>query len=221
MCQESKLKLAAFDLDGTLTVEGSSWQRLHQFFGTESFGEKALHEYELGKISYEEFMRRDISVWPKEVTIDTINSILSTFTLRRGAEESISSLKQRKMKVVVITSGLEALAKKVCERLQIDKYVANDVEVDSRGRLTGRGIVGVEPFKKDVVLMEVASQLGVSCDETIAVGDTKFDESLLRAARIGVAFAENGKPDIELLRVANYVITELNDIVAIVDQFNC
>jgi soluble P-type ATPase len=69
--------------------------------------------------------------------------------------------------------------------------------------------------------MEVASQLGVSCDETIAVGDTKFDESLLRAARIGVAFAENGKPDIELLRVANYVITELNDIVAIVDQFNC
>lgn len=221
MCQESKLKLAAFDLDGTLTVEGSSWQRLHQFFGTENFGEKALHEYELGKISYEEFMRRDISVWPKEVTIDAINSILSTFTLRRGAEESISSLKQRKMKVVVITSGLAALAKKVCERLQIDKYVANDVEVDSRGRLTGRGIVGVEPFKKDVVLMEVASQLGVSCDETIAVGDTKFDESLLRAARIGVAFAENGKPDIELLRVANYVITELNDIVAIVDQFNC
>lgn len=221
MCQESKLKLAAFDLDGTLTVEGSSWQRLHQFFGTESFGEKALHEYELGKISYEEFMRRDISVWPKEVTIDTINSILSTFTLRRGAEESISSLKLRKMKVVVITSGLAALAKKVCERLQIDKYVANDVEVDSRGRLTGRGIVCVEPFKKDVVLMEVASQLGVSCDETIAVGDTKFDESLLRAARIGVAFAENGKPDIELLRVANYVITELNDIVAIVDQFNC
>ncbi|MGQ9514743.1 MAG: HAD-IB family phosphatase [Thermoproteota archaeon] len=212
--------MVAFDLDGTLTVESSSWQRLHRFFGTEKFGEEALREYELGKISYEEFMRRGISAWPKEVTIDTINSILSSIELRQGAEEAIFHLRRRNMKVVVITSGLAALAKNVCDRLKIDRYMANDLEIDASGRLTGRGIVGVEPFKKDVALQKIAKQFDISLEETIAVGDTKFDESLLRAARIGVAFAEDGKPDLELMRVANYIITRLTDLIKIVDHVN-
>ncbi|MBO3804346.1 MAG: HAD-IB family phosphatase [Candidatus Brockarchaeota archaeon] len=212
--------MVAFDLDGTLTVESSSWRRLHEFFGTERKGEEALREYELGKISYEEFVRRDISAWPKEATVETISGVLSNFVLRQGAEELIYGLKLRKMKVAVVTSGLEALAKRVCERLQIDKYVANDVEADASGRLTGRGIIGVEPFKKDLALLKIAEQLRVSLDETVAVGDTKFDASLLRAARIGVAFAEDGKPDPELLKVANYVITKLTDLLAIVDLAN-
>jgi hypothetical protein len=77
-----KFRLVAFDLDGTLTVEVSSWQSLPRFFGTERSGEVGLKDYELGKISYEEFMRRDIACWPKGLKIDSVERILSTSTLR-------------------------------------------------------------------------------------------------------------------------------------------
>lgn len=215
-----KLRLVAFDLDGTLTVETSSWQKLHRFFGTERHGVEGLRDYELGRIGYEEFMRRDIAYWPKGLSMDAIEEILSTFSLRPEAEDTISQLRQRDMKVVVITSGLAPLARKVCKKLQIEDFAANDLEMDTERRLTGRGILVVEPFKKDIVLDEFMKRLSLRPEQTLAVGDTRFDKSLLKAAGIGVAFNEDGKPDPELLEVATYIITRLSDIVSIVDRVN-
>jgi len=215
-----KIRLVAFDLDGTLTVEASSWQRLHQFFGTERFGEAGLKDYESGKISYEEFMRRDVSCWPKGLSKDVVEGVLSTFTLRPEAENTISRLRQRDMKIIVITSGLASLARKVCQRLQIEDFAANDLETDAEGRLTGRGILVVEPFKKDSVLDKYLKRLGIPSEQTLAVGDTRFDKSLLKAAKIGVAFKEDGRPDPELLEVATFIITRLSDVVSIVDKLN-
>lgn len=215
-----KIRLVAFDLDGTLTVEASSWQSLHRFFGTERYGEVGLRDYELGKISYEEFMRRDISCWPWGLDKDVVDNILSTFTLRPDAEDTVSQLRQRNVKVVVITSGLASLARKVCQRLQIEDFAANDLEADADGRLTGRGILVVEPFKKDVVLNKFMREFDMRSEETLAVGDTKFDKSLLKAAKIGVAFNVNARPDPELLEVATFIITRLSDVVSIVDNSN-
>jgi len=115
--QSGIIRLVAFDLDGTLTAEANSWQSLHRFFGTERYGELGLKEYELGEISYEEFMRRDISCWPKGLSMDVVERILSNITLRPEAEDTISRLRQRDVKIVVITSGLASLARKICQRL--------------------------------------------------------------------------------------------------------
>lgn len=215
-----KLRLVAFDLDGTLTVETSSWQSIHRFFGTEVYGAEGLRDYELGRISYEEFMRRDIAHWPKGLHISTIEEILSSFSLRPEAENTIRQLRQRGMRVVVITSGLAPLARNVCQRLQIEDYVANDLETDAAGRLTGQGIPVVEPLKKDRVLHEFLRRLDLRSEQALAVGDTKFDRSLLKAAGIGVAFKEDGRPDPELLEVATYIITKLTDVVGIVDHLS-
>jgi len=57
-------------------------------------------------------------------------------------------------------------------------------------------------------------------EQTLAVGDTRFDKSLLKAAKIGVAFKEDGRPDPELLEVASFIITKLSDVVSIVDNLN-
>ena len=215
-----KFRLVAFDLDGTLTVEVSSWQSLHRFFGTEGSGEVGLRDYESGKISYEEFMRRDISCWPKGLSMDVVEKILSTFTLRTEAEDTIAKLRQRDMKIVVITSGLASLARNVCQRLKIEDFAANDLETDAEGHLTGRGVLVVEPFKKGFVLERFLRRLGIPSEQTLAVGDTRFDEDLLRAAKIGIAFKEDGRPDPELLKVATFIITRLSDVVSIVDNLN-
>ena len=64
-----------FDLDGTLVKEISSWRSIHKFFGTEDGVSSNLKAYELGKIDYEEFMRRDIALWPKHIHINVIKKI--------------------------------------------------------------------------------------------------------------------------------------------------
>jgi phosphoserine phosphatase len=214
------LSLVAFDLDGTLTVEKSSWQTIHKSFGTEGCGEGALREYELGKINYEEFMRRDIACWPKDLKIDSVERILSTSTLRVGAADAIKELRGRGMKVVVITSGLASLARRACRSLGIEDFAANDLETDAEGRLNGKGIVVVDPFRKDLVLEGFMRQMGIRREQTVAVGDTKFDKSLLGAAAVGLAFADDGIPDPGLMGVADYVITELSDVVLVVDHLN-
>ncbi|MCP8305171.1 MAG: hypothetical protein H3Z50_06890, partial [archaeon] len=61
----AKYKLIAFDLDGTLLVQKSSWSTLHEYFGTASIARQTFALYHQGMIDYAEFMRRDISAWPK------------------------------------------------------------------------------------------------------------------------------------------------------------
>ena len=59
--------LAAFDLDGTILQHESSWVAIHKRFKTEHKGAASLKLYSEGKIDYREFMRRDISCWPREL----------------------------------------------------------------------------------------------------------------------------------------------------------
>jgi phosphoserine phosphatase len=56
-------KLVAFDMDGTLLTQKSSWGKLHRYFGTYELSLKNMEAYEQGKIAYNEFMRRDIMLW--------------------------------------------------------------------------------------------------------------------------------------------------------------
>ena len=53
-----------FDLDGTLTRVPSPWQYIHERLGVwESTACYHLEQWLSGKISYEEFCRRDTDLW--------------------------------------------------------------------------------------------------------------------------------------------------------------
>ena len=72
-----KIKLASFDMDGTVLEHNSSWVAIHRHFGTEHQGAASLRLYTEGKIDYREFMRRDIASWPPRVTRREIEGFLA------------------------------------------------------------------------------------------------------------------------------------------------
>lgn len=207
-----KYKIIFFDMDGTLIKCKSSWELVHKKFGTIKEAKRALEEYRQGRISYKEFMIRDISSWMKKkerIHIKEIEEILSNFELVDGAKEVAKELKRIGLKIVIITAGIDILAEKVAKEVYADKVFSNKLKTDSEGYLVGEGIEVVEPRRKDKILETVSKEEDVSLNETIAVGDTVYDLNMLKKAGLGLYFGDKN----EIVDTRIYKIHSLYEII--------
>lgn len=206
----SDIKLAAFDLDGTVLEHNSSWVAIHRHFGTEHVGAASLRLYTEGKIDYREFMRRDISSWPKGTTRGEISKILKGYKVRREAPKVFEELRARGVKTALVTSGIDLLAKEVAEELQIDRWVANGLRFDRKSRLLPTGIGRVDPTRKDVAYRKLLSVMRINPKQTVAVGDTVYDLAFLKSAKLGFMLAHSTRvPDPEIIHIDS--LTEILD----------
>ena len=205
-----EIKLAAFDLDGTVLEHNSSWVAIHRHFGTEHNGAASLRLYTEGKIDYREFMRRDISSWPKGVTRDEIVRVLSDYKIRREAPEVFRELRARGIQTALVTSGIDILARDVASDLEIDHWVANGLRFDRNGKLLPKGVGRVDPTRKDIAYHKLLSRIGIPSKKTIAVGDTIYDLAFLKSARLGFMLAHTTRvPDLEIIHIEK--LTEIFD----------
>jgi phosphoserine phosphatase len=180
-----KIRVAVFDMDGTLLEEKSCWGVLHRRYGTEEVGMRGLELYSRGALGYEDWMRMDVSAWPKGLRLSEVDDALSNYTLKEGARETVGKLRGAGVEVAMITAGLDVLARRVASDLGIKHWLANSLKTDGSGRLTGEGVGVVEPSRKELALAALLMRLSRKRSETIAVGDSVYDLSILRAARVG------------------------------------
>ena len=165
--------------------------------------------YEKGAIDYPEFMRRDIASWPNDLRISRVREILSDrFQMDPDAGPVISEIKKRGLKVAIISAGLDILVSKKGEELGADYILANGLEIDDEGVLTGEGIFRVDLIRKDLALISLLGSIGLTADQCLSVGDSKYDSNFLTAS--GRSAAIHG--DEELETVATYVLTKLTDV---------
>ena len=205
-----EVRLASFDMDGTVLEHNSSWVAIHRHFGTEHKGAASLRLYTEGKIDYREFMRRDISSWPKGVSRDEIKSILSDYRVRREAPGVFEELRSRGIHTALVTSGIDILAKEVAEDLRIDYWLANGLRFDEEGKLLPKGIGRVDPTRKDLAYVRFLKKIGIPRMETIAVGDTIYDLAFLKSAGLGFMLAHTTRvPDPEIIHIER--LTEIFD----------
>ncbi|HEV2225706.1 MAG TPA: HAD-IB family phosphatase [Nitrososphaerales archaeon] len=193
------IRLAAFDMDGTVLEHNSSWVAIHQHYGTGTKAATSLRLYTEGKIDYKEFMRRDIASWPRDITKDEIAGILSDYTIRREAPSTFQELRRRGIRTALVSSGIDILANKVAKELQIDYCIANGLKFDRQGVLQPEGIGRVDPTKKNFAYEKLLSKVGIASNQTIAVGDTIYDLAFLKSAALGFMMAHTTRvsdPDI-------------------------
>lgn len=203
-------KLIAFDLDGVLVDIHSSWEYVHKHFGMNN--DASLYEYIEGKIDDEEFMRRDIQLWKignnGSISIQDLERILSTAPLMNGASDALSGIRRIGMKSAIISGGLEILANRVARELSIDYVLANGVETDENGILTGEGISRVLVRDKGMAMKTLLDELGIRKEECIAVGNSEYDISMFDVAGFSIAFA----PEDDLVRKRADAIVEEKDL---------
>jgi HAD superfamily PSPase-like hydrolase len=181
-----KFKVVAFDLDGVLVEQPSAWWTLHHAFGSFKASRENLLAYEMGAIDYPEFMRRDIRLWGKR-NFKEVEALLLNFTLVEGALEVCNWLCQKEYQLTMVSAGIDIVARAVSAKLKIKYWVANGLEVDSEGSLTGEGIFRVDFKEKEKALKELIGPLGIPFSNVAAVGDSKYDVSFMKACGAGIA----------------------------------
>jgi phosphoserine phosphatase len=121
-----------------------------------------------------------------------------------GAERLIAGLKERNIRVGVVSGGFTYFTERLKEHLRLDYAHANTLEIVG-GRLTGKvlgTIVGAEG-KRDF-LMEVCSALGISPMQTVAMGDGANDLLMMKAAGLSVAYHAKATVQAQAHAVLNY-----------------
>ncbi len=203
MTAPGRLRLVAFDMDGTLVDIVSSWAHVHAHFGENN--DEAVRAFMADEITDEEFVRRDLSLWHQHaprISLKDLREILAKVPLMPGAQELMARLREAGVTTAIVSGGLDVLAERVRSELVMDYSLANGFETDADGVLR-RGIIRVPVKQKEQILRKLQAQLGISPAETASVGNSEIDVGLFRASRIGVAF--NAHDDLVLAGASKIV----------------
>ena len=178
-----EIRLAVFDLDGTLTPVDSLWKYLHDEFGTWDKGRIAAQRYRRGEISYREWAETDAGCWAGESLARILES-LERIPYREGARELFRVLRERSVKTAIVSAGLSILTDKVARELGADMAMSNELETND-GRLTGGIKVRVSVKDKAKIVKQIAEKIGVTLDQVALIGDRAFDLSVPMCLKIG------------------------------------
>jgi phosphoserine phosphatase len=180
-------KMAIFDLDGTLTRERSIWEYIHKRLGTwYGFAEKYQERFRAGGISYDQFCELDAQVW-KGMKVEQLSDIAGTVPFHDGVDELIRFLKERGLRLAMVSSGLSVLSKWVHQKYGFDYSVSNDL-LDEEGVLTGKVRIQVHYDKKAEWVRRILERFEIRPEETIAIGDSRGDLDMLQMAGFSIAF---------------------------------
>lgn len=106
----------------------------------------------------------------------------------RGAAELVRAVQNAGGAVAVVSGGFHEIVDPLAERLGLDRWAANRLEVHE-GALTG-GLVGpvVDAQFKAAQLTAWAEELDIPVRQTVAVGDGANDLAMMRACGLSVGF---------------------------------
>ena len=206
MKKKERYQLVIFDLDGTLTQERSIWEYIHKQLGKwYGFAEEYQNQFLAGNISYEEFCERDAEVW-KGMKVEELLEIVKTVPFHPGVEALINHLKQKGLKLSMVSSGLSLLTHWVHDKYGFDYSVSNNL-LHENGILTGKVKIQVYYDKKAEWVEKILKQFEVNPKEVIAIGDSKGDIDMFQRVGFSIAFNSSCK---ELDQIANICIRSEN-----------
>jgi phosphoserine phosphatase len=206
MKKNQDFKLVIFDLDGTLTQERSIWEYIHKQLGKWcGFAEEYQNQFLAGKISYEEFCELDAEVW-KGMKVEELLKIVKTVPFHPGVDELINYLKQKGLKLSMVSSGLSLLSDWVHQKYGFDYSISNDL-LHENGILTGKVKIQVYYDKKAEWVEKILKQFGAEREQVIAIGDSKGDLDMFEMVGFSIAFNSSCS---DLDRMANLCISSKN-----------
>lgn len=185
------IRLAAFDMDGTLT-QGRLVFALAEMFG---ISEKVREIQSSGMDGH--LQSRDIAALFSGISKKDLEDAVESIPLTRNTERAVGSLRERGCKVGIISDSYTVAAEIVAARLAMDFVSANRLEIIG-DKVTGRvnmplGWEKIGCFCKISVckrfhLEEQARKFGIALQDTMAIGDTKSDICMIQRAGVGIAF---------------------------------
>jgi phosphoserine phosphatase len=188
----SELKLACFDMDGTI-IDGRLVEVISKKFGLYDQIKQIQNDSSIfGYIKTQKIASILKGIDEKELVI-AIDSI----SLMKNCQNIINLLKKNNYKIGIITDSYIIAAKILVNKLGLDFVAANVLQI-SEGLITGevRMPLGWDKINcnckisvcKRYHLEMYARKYGIDMKNTVAIGDTRGDICMVNNAGIGIAF---------------------------------
>ncbi len=185
------IRLAVFDLDGTLKRARDPYVYLHRRLGTEALSKPITEKGKRGELAYEEWLRQDVSLW-RGVPRRVLEHHLRQNPYVPGAREVVTALKEHGVEIAIISTGLLLHAELVAQELGVRWAIGNEIffEFDGKDWVVNGEVRAHCPYNgKGEVLAQLQERLGVAPEQTLSVGDTRGDVPMFRRSRVSVAVA--------------------------------
>jgi len=130
-----KHKLVCFDVDGTI-IDGIDfiWTILHNRLKADiKRVENMEKKYYNREINFEEWALHDINLWKEQgATKKEIMDVIGSIKLMKGAKETLNLLKDKGIKIVVLSGGLNFALEKVLPDYKeyFDYVFINSIQFD-------------------------------------------------------------------------------------------
>ncbi len=186
--QRLRRSLIAFDMDATL-VPIETIDEMARIHGCGDEVADITRQAMAGELDYEQSLRRRVQTL-KGMPASVATELGQSLTLTHGAETLLCVLKARGWRVVVISGGFTQVIEPIAKKFGIDAIFANQFEVGSDGRLTGRVVEPVinRAAKANCLREALQKHDGLALRDVVAVGDGANDIDMLLAAGLGIAF---------------------------------
>ena len=184
-----KYDLVCFDMDGVLTDIRSSWHWMHLCLDVDN--EETYHAFCNGEIDEKEFMRRDIALWKTvmpDISKRDLIGFMRDLPLIGGIQETVACLKADGIHSVIISGGIDLAAKMMTDEFGFDDYIADGVEYDANGRLTGEGVMRVDLRDKGVWVRDYIKRYGTVKERTVSIGNSHTDIPMFMNSGMSIAF---------------------------------
>ena len=194
----SDYKLIAFDMDSTL-INIECVDEIADAVGRKAEVAAITEAAMRGEIvDYKESLRMRVALL-KSVGVASMESVYrERLRLNPGAATLVAACKAAGLKVLLVSGGFTFFADRVRDTLGIDYLRANVLEIEN-GLLTGRMVD--QPWgdicdgaEKRKMLLQTCADLGISAQQTIAMGDGANDLPMMGAAGLSVAY--HAKPQV-------------------------
>jgi phosphoserine phosphatase len=182
---KNQLRLALFDIDGTLRRVRDPWIHLHHHLGVAEQTKDLPARWQRGEITYEQWAQLDASFW-RGSTRETIVAALRTNPFRDGARELINWFTLRAIPCVGISSGLSIFNEITAAELGIKEVISNELQFDG-DICNGEISIQVNEENKGEIMDQILERYLVGDEQVAAFGDGRADIPLLRKAGLGIA----------------------------------
>jgi phosphoserine phosphatase len=200
------LRLAIFDLDGTLKQVRDPYVFLHKRLGTweaaQAFSAKGM----AGELRYDDWLRLDASLW-KGVSRATMEESFRQDPYLPGARQTVLDMKDAGVHVALVSSGPSVHAELVQVELGLEHVFANQI-LFQNGLATGKACTRVPEKGKARIVAQLQHEMGVEPSECLAVGDSPSDIGMFHQVRLGIAV----NPSSQEVREAAGLLLEGQDL---------
>lgn len=178
--------LVVLDVDSTL-IENEVIELLAEQAGSLAEVEEVTFRAMNGELDFEESLRARVATL-KGLPESVFATVGALVTVTPGVPEMIAGVRAAGGRVGVVSGGFHEVVDPIAERLGLDHWRANRLEVVD-GLLTG-GLTGpvIDAEAKATTLREWAAAAELPLSHTVAVGDGANDLPMMAIAGLAVGF---------------------------------